>query len=118
MLHIHVAESSVKPVIVKYKGVPSIYMRREGFTNGAILFADDQLPALIFLPVENGTPHDEKGLYQPHKASEIAEYLGISNSTYFRKKILDNLEKKGYLLKNRKSRTYFYRMNSEMVKVE
>ena len=83
---------------------------------------EDQVPALVFLPVEDGTPHDGKVLsycyYQPHKASEIAEYLGISDSSYFRKKILDNLEKNGYLLKSRKSRTYFYRTNPEMVQVE
>lgn len=30
-----VSESAVKPVILKYKGIPSIYMRRDGFTNGA-----------------------------------------------------------------------------------
>lgn len=29
------AESEAKPVILTYKGVPSIYIRREGFTNGA-----------------------------------------------------------------------------------
>lgn len=30
-----VSESTVKPVILKYKNIPSIYMRRDGFTNGA-----------------------------------------------------------------------------------
>lgn len=30
-----VEESAVKPVILKYKNVPAIYMRRDGFTNGA-----------------------------------------------------------------------------------
>ena len=32
---IKVAESKIKPVICKYKGIPSIFMRRDGFTNGA-----------------------------------------------------------------------------------
>lgn len=35
VIRVHVDESSIKPLILKYKGVPSIYMRREGFTNGA-----------------------------------------------------------------------------------
>ncbi|MCR5448211.1 MAG: putative DNA binding domain-containing protein [Solobacterium sp.] len=35
ILKIEVENSPVKPVILNYKGVPSIYIRREGFTNGA-----------------------------------------------------------------------------------
>lgn len=35
ILHIMVKSSAVKPVILKYKNVPAIYMRRDGFTNGA-----------------------------------------------------------------------------------
>lgn len=35
VIRVQVAESAVKPVILKYKGVPSIFMRRDGFTNGA-----------------------------------------------------------------------------------
>ena len=35
IIRIDVGESHLKPVILKFKNVPSIYMRREGFTNGA-----------------------------------------------------------------------------------
>ncbi len=35
VLRIDVSESSFKPVILKYDGIPSIFMRRQGFTNGA-----------------------------------------------------------------------------------
>lgn len=35
VIRIDVAESPIKPIVVKFKNVPSIYMRREGFTNGA-----------------------------------------------------------------------------------
>lgn len=35
VIHVHVQESAVKPVILKYKNIPSIFMRRDGFTNGA-----------------------------------------------------------------------------------
>ncbi len=35
MKYFDISESPVKPIIVKLKNIPSIYMRREGFTNGA-----------------------------------------------------------------------------------
>ena len=35
ILRVHVLESVIKPVILKYKNIPSIFMRRDGFTNGA-----------------------------------------------------------------------------------
>lgn len=35
VIKVNVYESLIKPIIVKYNGIPSIYMRRDGFTNGA-----------------------------------------------------------------------------------
>ena len=35
VIKVSIEESSVKPVILKYKNIPSIFMRRDGFTNGA-----------------------------------------------------------------------------------
>ena len=35
IIHVYIPESVVKPVILKYKNIPSIFMRRDGFTNGA-----------------------------------------------------------------------------------
>lgn len=35
VIKVAVCESAIKPVILKINGIPSIYMRREGFTNGA-----------------------------------------------------------------------------------
>lgn len=35
IIAVTVDKSPVRPVIVKFKNVPAIYMRREGFTNGA-----------------------------------------------------------------------------------
>ena len=56
---------------------------------------DSNIPVLTFVPVANGTNYDDKVLsfcyYQAHKVSEIAEYLGISDSTYLRKQVLGNL---------------------------
>lgn len=35
IIKVIVEESAVKPVILKYKNIPAIFMRRDGFTNGA-----------------------------------------------------------------------------------
>lgn len=68
-----------------------------------------------------GTDYDDKVLsfcyYQAHKVSEIAEYLGVSDSTYFRKHVLANLEKHGYLEKSKLSRAMYFKTNPEMVMV-
>lgn len=81
--------------------------------------ADDKHPALTFVPVPDGTVYDEKVLsfcyYQAHKAAEIAEYLELSDSTYFRKKVLGNLEKHGYLEKSRLSRAVYFKTKADMV---
>lgn len=77
------------------------------------------IPVLVFIPVENGTAYDDKVLsfcyYQAHKVSEIAEYLGISDSTYLRKQVLGNLEKHGYLESSKISRAMYFKTNRAMV---
>lgn len=35
IIRVQIPESVIKPVILKYKNIPSIFMRRDGFTNGA-----------------------------------------------------------------------------------
>ncbi|MCI5670288.1 MAG: hypothetical protein MR335_04815 [Bacilli bacterium] len=47
----------------------------------------------------------------------MANHLGISDSSYLRKQILENLEKNGYLKKSRISRSAYYRTNQDMVTV-
>lgn len=83
---------------------------------------DGMAPVLHYAPVPEGTELDGKVLsfcyFKAHKVSEIAEYLGISDSTYFRKQILDNLEKHGYLEKSKVSRAAFYKTNPDMVNIE
>ena len=80
---------------------------------------DSNVPVLTFVPVLGGTELDEKVLsfcyYQAHKVSEIAEYLGITDSTYLRKQVLGNLEANGYLEKSKVSRAMFYKTNPDMV---
>ena len=82
---------------------------------------DTTMPVLSFVPVPGGTALDAKVLsfcyLKAHKVSEIADYLGISDSTYLRKQVLENMEKNGYLEKNKVSRAYFYKTNPGMVTV-
>lgn len=83
---------------------------------------NDHAPALTFVPIPDGTDYDEKVLsfcyYQAHKASEIAEYLGISDSTYFRKQVLDNLARHQYLERDKVSRAMYYKTNRDMVQLD
>ena len=79
---------------------------------------DSGVPNILFAPVPNGTVYDEKVLsfcyYQAHKVSEIVSYLGVSDSTYFRKQVLENL----YLEKNKVSRASYFKTNPEMVRIQ
>lgn len=119
-------------IVEEYKGEdethrPYIYSSSDHFTlvlpdltyiDGV---EDSNLPILTFVPVENGTNYDDKVLsfcyYQAHRVSEIAEYLGISDSTYFRKQVLANLEEQGYLEANKISRAKYFKTNPNMVEV-
>ena len=78
---------------------------------------NDSAPAVTFMPVKNGTEYDEKILsfcyFKAHRVSEIAEYLGVSDSSYLRKKMLGNLEKNGYLIKDKVSRAIYYKTNQK-----
>lgn len=80
---------------------------------------NSNVPVLTFVPVTNGTDYDDKVLsfcyYQAHKVSEIAEYLGISNSTYLRKQVLGNLLEQGYLEMDKISRAMYFKTNRDMV---
>ena len=109
------------------KHKPYIYSRSDHFT---LVLPDltydrgienDVVEGLNFVPVPEGTDLDEKVLnfcyLNAHKVSEIAEYLGVSDSSYFRKRVLGNLEKHGYLMKSKVSRAAYYKTNPDMVSV-
>ena len=49
--------------------------------------------------------------------AEIADYLGISDSTYLRKQVLGNLEEQGYLESSKVSRAMYFKTKPEMVTV-
>jgi len=107
---------------------PYIYSSSDHFTlvlpdltyeNG---IENENFPVLNFVPAPNGTEYDAKVLsfcyYKSQKVLEIANHLGISDSTYLRNHILGNLERNGYLIKNKVSRATFYKTNPEMVILE
>ena len=76
------------------------------FTEGV---KNEGLPQLEFEPVRNGSVHDKKILEYCYnsakKAAQIAEFLGLSDSSYFRKKVLKNLVDEGYLVLSNSSGT-------------
>ena len=109
------------------KHKPYIYSKSDHFT---LVLPDltydrgienDVVEGLSFVPVPDGTDLDEKVInfcyLNAHKVSEIAEYLGVSDSSYFRKRVLGNLEKHGYLMKSKVSRAAYYKTNPDMVSV-
>ena len=74
---------------------------------------------IAFMPVPDGTAHDEKVLSfcynTARKAGEIAEYLELSDSSYFRKKVLENLVEHNYLEKEKVASTSYYKTNRDSV---
>lgn len=95
---VQVLESVIKPVILKYKNVPSIYMRRDGFTNGAtyeeiiemsvkskntqydILISDEKYDASNFTMLQKFYSEHNDGKNLPEKALQS---MGFYNEEYF-----------------------------------
>ena len=81
---------------------------------------DQALPALEFPPVPNGSRFDEEILSycynKARKTSEIAAHLGVTNSTHLKDKILGTLVANGYLAKEKVSRSFFFKTNSDIVR--
>ncbi len=82
---------------------------------------NDNLPAIDVLPVPAISDYDEKILAYcyngPRKASEISNYLGIADSTYFRTKILEPLAATGYLIIDKQGNAKTYKTNITKVKL-
>ena len=76
--------------------------------------------SLIYIPIKSESKYDydilEYCYNMARKASEIADYLGVSNSTFLRKSILENLTVQGYLFKSKVGNAVYYRTNIELVK--
>lgn len=112
------ADESHKPYIYSTSDHFTLVLPDLTYENGV---EDELLPILNFAPIPNGTELDGKVLsfcyLKAHKVSEIAEHLGISDSTYLRKQILENMEMNGYLSKSKISRATYYKTNPDMVVV-
>ena len=110
------ADESHKPYIYSSSDHFTLVLPDLTYENGV---NDEGIEAITFVPVPNGSEHDEKIMsfcyHQAHKASEIAAFLGISDSSYFRSNILENLVNCGYLEKSKVSRASYYKTNHEMV---
>ncbi len=82
---------------------------------------EGECPAIRFVPVANGTRHDEQVLSycydRARRVSDIAGHLGLSDSTFLRREILGNLVAQGYLEKDRVARTAWYKTRRELVEL-
>lgn len=110
------ADAAHKPYIYSTSDHFTLVLPDLTYENG---IRDEKVPVLNFVPVPKGTDLDEKVLefcyYKAHKVSEIAAYLGVSDSMYLRKKVLGNLEANGYLDKSKVSRAAYYKTVARMV---
>lgn len=84
--------------------------------------SDSDMPKIILPKINNPSKYDEEILsfcYRKERTvNEIAQHLGISISTYFRKIILENLVKESYLIKKQVSKTNFYKTNSKLIPLQ
>jgi hypothetical protein len=55
------------------------------------------------------------GRSNPQLAQEIADYLGMADSSYLRKQVLENLVSNGYLEKSKVGRANYYKANQELI---
>lgn len=81
--------------------------------------SDEALVPIEYIPAANATEYDEKVLSfcyeRARKVSEIAAVLKLSNSSYLRDRILENLLSQDYLIRFKSGRTVMYRTNTDHV---
>lgn len=111
------ADKKHKPFIFSSSDHFTLVLPDLTFTDGV---KDDRLPQIEFVPVSKGSSHDEKILAfcygTARKSSEIASFLGLSDSSYFRKNILENLVTQNYLQKEKVSGVQVFRTNEDSVR--
>jgi ATP-dependent DNA helicase RecG len=82
----------------------------------------EEIPHLLYFPVKDGTVHDKKVLEycyaRPRNTADIAKHLGVSNSSYLRKKVLENLVENGLLSESKIARTKYYQTEHSAVTTE
>lgn len=110
------ADDLHKPYISSYSDHFTLVLPDLTFEEGV---RDDSVPELLYIPVPNGTNHDDKIVAycfrRGHSVAEIAEYLGVSNSSYLRKNVLENLVNNGYLIQSKNGNTTIYKTNRDIV---
>ncbi|MCR5609473.1 MAG: putative DNA binding domain-containing protein [Lachnospiraceae bacterium] len=113
------ADENHKPYIYSSSDHFTLVLPDLTYDNG---IRSDDIPAISFFPLQNGTEYDENVLAycycQKRKVSDIAKYIGKSDSTYLRKEILENLVKNGYLIKTKEARAHYYLTNKDVVSIE
>lgn len=101
IIQIHIYESITRPIILKYKGIPSIYVHRNGFTNGATYeeivnmsiqsnnLEYDRLPSNI--PYDSNDFKDLNDFYQEHtEGDKLSEKILKSIGFYNENRMLSN----------------------------
>lgn len=111
------ADEAHKPYIISKSDHFTLVLPDLTFAGGV---QDGSLVAIDYFPPKNASEHDEKILSfcyeKSRKAGEIAAFLGLADSSYFRKTILENLVAQEYLVKNKKSGIAYYYTNRDKVK--
>lgn len=111
------ADSAHRPYIYSATDHFTLVLPDLSFSEGV---SSNLLPVLEFPPVPGGSRFDEEILSfcygKARKSSEIADHLGISNSTHLKEKILGILVTNGYLLREKVSRSFFFKTNPDMVR--
>ncbi len=81
--------------------------------------AVSMLPEIEFVPIDTKSKYDTSILtlcsYGAKDAAEIAEYIGMKPSSYFRKDILEPLVEKGYLNVIGERKPCLYKTNPEII---
>lgn len=109
------------------KHKPYIYSKSDHFTlvlpdltyiEGVV---ESSEPRIILPAIENGSIHDEKILaycyLSARNANDIAKHIKVSNSSYLRKNIIDNLVKQNLLIQSTNSKSTYYKTNRDLVEL-
>lgn len=112
------ADETHKPFIFSTSDHFTLVLPDLTYANG---IKNDSVPNIEFVPASNASEYDERILkfcyISARKVSEIAAYLGISDSSYFRKNILENLAQQGYLLIEKIANAKAYRTAKSKVTI-
>lgn len=79
LIRVDVSESPVKPIVLKFKNVPSIYMRRDGFTNGATY--EEIISMSIKSQKSQFDTLDSDIVYERKNFSKLMDFFKIHNPT-------------------------------------